>query len=125
MLVYWVRNLSLLLFTSFVLTALCVPCVFFVGTTKRKELHGTTCVRALSGTWGLKHEGCHLSSLFRLDFSCSKPEEQYSSFVLLMESRLDDDVGNIEVELYLVSKFVKSSVSSCGAVQLDAEQVQA
>ncbi|CAL5323063.1 unnamed protein product [Camellia sinensis] len=25
-----------------------------VGTTKRKELHGTTCVHALSGTWGLK-----------------------------------------------------------------------
>lgn len=125
MLVYWVRkHIFAICLSSFVLTALCVPCVFFVGTTKRKELHGTTCVRALSGTWGLKHEGATFQA-YRLDFSCSKPEEQYSSFVLLMESRLDDDVGNIEVELYLVSKFVKSSVSSCGAVQLDAEQVQA
>ncbi|KAF7134712.1 hypothetical protein RHSIM_Rhsim08G0003600 [Rhododendron simsii] len=92
------------------------------GTTKRKELHGTTCVQALSGAWGVKHEGATFQA-YKIDFSCNKPEEQFSSFILLMESRLDDDVGNIEVELYLVSKFVRSSVTSCGEVKLDAEQV--
>lgn len=32
-------------------------------------------------------------------------------------------MGNIELELYLISKTVKSSVSSCGQVHLDGEQV--
>ena len=98
--------------------------VLFVGTTKRKELHGTTCVRSLSGTWGLKHDAT-IFHAYRIHFSCNKPDEQYSNFVLLIESKLDDDVGNVEVELYLVSKFVKSSVSSCGQMHLDVEQVQA
>ncbi|PSS19311.1 Endoribonuclease Dicer 3a like [Actinidia chinensis var. chinensis] len=92
------------------------------GTTKRKELHGTTSVRLLSGTWGLKHDAT-IFHAYRIHFSCNKPDEQYSNFVLLIESKLDDDVGNVEVELYLVSKFVKSSVSSCGQMHLDGEQV--
>lgn len=50
--------------------------------------------------------------------------EIYSGFILLIESKLDDDVGNIELDLYLVAKMVKSSISSCGQVHLDAEQVQ-
>lgn len=48
----------------------------------------------------------------------------YSGFILLIESKLADDVGNIELELYLISKRVKSSVSSCGQVHLDGEQVK-
>lgn len=95
----------------------------FVGTTKRKELHGTTCIRALSGTWGEKLDGATFYA-YKFDFSCNIISEIYSGFVLLIESNLDDDVGNIELELYLVSKTVKSSVSSCGKVYLDAEQVK-
>ena len=94
----------------------------FKGTTKRKELHGTTCIRALSGTWGEKVDGATFQA-YKFEFLCNIPGELYSGFVLLLETKLDDDVGNIELELYLVSKKVKSSVSFCGQVLLDAEQV--
>lgn len=94
------------------------------GTTKRKELHGTTCIGALSGTWGEKLDGA-IFQAYKFDFTCDKVGEVYSGFVLLIESELNDDVGNLELLLYLVSKTVKSSVSSCGKVHLDAEQVKA
>ncbi|CAK9137648.1 unnamed protein product [Ilex paraguariensis] len=92
------------------------------GTTKRKELHGTTCIRGLSGTWGDKLDGATFQA-YKIHFACNISEAYYSSFVMLIESKLDNDVGNAEVELYLVSKYVRSSVSSCGQVHLDAEQV--
>ncbi|KAF3446126.1 hypothetical protein FNV43_RR11305 [Rhamnella rubrinervis] len=93
------------------------------GTTKRKELHGTACIHALSGTWGEKLDGA-IFHAYKFDFTCSIVSEVYSEFVLLIESKLNDDVGNLELELYLVSKTVKSSVSSCGKVHLDAEQME-
>lgn len=96
--------------------------VVFEGTTKRKELHGTTQTHALSGTWGDKLDGA-IFQAYKIDFSCNIVDELYSGFVLLVESELDDDVGNIEMDLYLVSKFVKTCVSSCGQVSLDSEQV--
>ncbi|XP_068323627.1 endoribonuclease Dicer homolog 3a-like [Pyrus communis] len=91
------------------------------GTTKRKELHGTTSIRALCGTWGKKLDT--VFEAYKFDFSCSIVDETYSGFVLLIESKLDDDVGNIEMDLQLVSRMVKSSVSSCGKYYLSAEQV--
>ncbi|CAL5339119.1 unnamed protein product [Camellia sinensis] len=41
-----------------------------LGTTKRKELHGTTCVHALSGTWGLKPDGTVFQA-YRIHFTCN------------------------------------------------------
>ncbi|XP_074345959.1 endoribonuclease Dicer homolog 3a-like isoform X1 [Apium graveolens] len=93
------------------------------GTTKRKELHGTTSIRALSGTWGEMIDNTYFFA-YKLDFVCDIPDEHYSSFILLVESKLEDDVANLEVDLYLVDRVVKSSVSSCGRVLLDAEQVR-
>ncbi|XP_042485493.1 endoribonuclease Dicer homolog 3a [Macadamia integrifolia] len=94
------------------------------GTTKRKELHGTAMVRALSGTWGGKPDGVILQA-YKINFSCNLVGEFYSGFVLLIDSKLDNDVANAEVELYLIpDKVVKSSVSPCGEVHLDAEQVK-
>lgn len=92
------------------------------GSTKRKELHGRTAIRALSGTWGEQDEGATFQA-YKFDFSCSVIYEIYSGFVLLIESKLDDDVSNFELELYLLSKMVKASVSFGGEVHLDAEQV--
>lgn len=94
----------------------------FKGSTKRKELHGTVGIRTLHGTWTDKVDGA-LFHAYKFDFMCNIVNELYSGFVLLLESKLDDDVGNIELELHLVSKTVKTSVSSCGQVHLDAEQV--
>ncbi|KAK7256023.1 hypothetical protein RIF29_29454 [Crotalaria pallida] len=92
------------------------------GTTKRKELHGTVCIRALSGTSAASQTGATFHA-YKLDFSCNIIEEIYSGFVLLIESELDDDVGNIEIDLYLISKTVKAHVSSCGKVYLDSKQM--
>lgn len=76
----------------------------------------------MSGTWGEKLDGA-LFYVYKFDFSCDIVTELYSGFILLIESELADDVGNIELELYLVSKRVKASVSSCGQVHLNGEQV--
>ena len=54
----------------------------FKGTTKRKELHGTTCIRALSGTWGEKVDGATFQA-YKFEFLCNIPGELYSGFVLL------------------------------------------
>ncbi|PIN18423.1 Ribonuclease III [Handroanthus impetiginosus] len=92
------------------------------GTTKRKELHGSISICMLSGTWGNKLDDTFFHA-YKMDFSCNFPEIKYSSFVLLLETKLDDDVGNIEVDLYLLSKFVKASVSFSGQISLDSQQV--
>ncbi|KAK7410183.1 hypothetical protein VNO78_00768 [Psophocarpus tetragonolobus] len=92
------------------------------GTTKRKELHGTTNARVLSGIWGDKLNEATFHA-YKFEFTCNIVSEIYSGFVLLIESKLDDDVGNIELDLYLVSKTVKASVSSCGEFDLDVEQI--
>ncbi|KAK2645038.1 hypothetical protein Ddye_020233 [Dipteronia dyeriana] len=92
------------------------------GTTKRKELHGTITIRALYGNWGENQNEVILHA-YKFDFTCNIVSEIYSGFVLLIGSKLDDDVGNFELELYLVSKTVKAIVSFCGQVRLDAEQM--
>ncbi|KAL5559568.1 hypothetical protein UlMin_035779 [Ulmus minor] len=92
------------------------------GTTKRKELHGTTTIRALSGTWG--EESSAVYHAYKFDFACSVVTEFFSGFVLLLESKLDDDVGNLDLDLHLVTKKVTTKVSSCGPVHLDAEQIK-
>lgn len=93
-----------------------------IGTTKRKELHGSVGIHMLSGIWGDKPDGT-IFHAYKMEFSCNIPQQKYSSFVLLLESKLADDVGNIEVDLYLLSKFVKASVSSCSQMHLHAQQV--
>ncbi|MCL7031503.1 hypothetical protein MKW94_015389 [Papaver nudicaule] len=94
------------------------------GTTKRKELHGTTIVRALSGLWAENSNGVTLHA-YRLDFACDQVDVLYSSFVLLLEAKLDGDAANAEVELFSIpNKLIKSSVSPCGQVHLNMEQVK-
>ncbi|XP_026440926.1 endoribonuclease Dicer homolog 3a-like [Papaver somniferum] len=94
------------------------------GTTKRKELHGTTIVRALSGFWAENLNGVTLHA-YKLDFACDQVDVFYSSFVLLLEPKLDDDVANAEVELFSIpNKLIKSSVTPCGQFHLDMEQVK-
>ncbi|GAA0149590.1 hypothetical protein LIER_08728 [Lithospermum erythrorhizon] len=93
------------------------------GTTKRKELHGMTRVLALSAKWGDDQDGITFHA-YHIHFSCNIAEEHYSNFVLLLNSEIDDDVGNIEVDLYLISKFVKASVSAHGLQHLDMDQIK-
>ncbi|KAJ9548492.1 hypothetical protein OSB04_021035 [Centaurea solstitialis] len=93
------------------------------GTTKRKELHGTASIRALSGTWGEKHDEGADFYAYKISFLCSIVHVKYASFVLLTGSKLDDDVGNLEMELYLVSKSIKCKVSSSVELHLDSQQI--
>lgn len=119
MYVYSIQTIQLLMLMQFDFALL----LAFEGTTKRKELHGTASIRALCGSWGDKLDGAKFHA-YKFKFNCNIVSEIYSGFVLLIESKLDDDVGNMELDLYLVSKTVKASVSSCGQVDLDPEQVQ-
>ncbi|EYU29224.1 hypothetical protein MIMGU_mgv1a0001671mg, partial [Erythranthe guttata] len=91
------------------------------GTTKRKELHGSIKIHLLSGSLGDKLDSTSFHA-YKMDFSCNIAEQKYSSFVLLLDAKLADDVGNIEVELYLLTKFVKASVSFCDQICLDSNQ---
>ncbi|KAF6173849.1 hypothetical protein GIB67_039800 [Kingdonia uniflora] len=99
-------------------------CVPGARTTKKKELHGTITVRALSGTWGEQTNGITLNA-YKLDFSCDQVDEFYSGFVLLIEVRLDDDAANPMKDLFLIPKIlVKSTVRPCGEIQLDGDQIK-
>ncbi|KAM7275451.1 hypothetical protein ACFE04_017317 [Oxalis oulophora] len=93
------------------------------GTTKRKELHGTTPVRALTGTWGGNADGFKFHA-YKFEFSCNVLTKSYSGFVLLTESKLENDVGNIEnINLFLIGKIIRATVTSSGQLHLDAEQM--
>ncbi|KAK7351320.1 hypothetical protein VNO77_10675 [Canavalia gladiata] len=72
---------------------------------------------------GRQTQWSQISCPYKFEFTYSIVSEICSGFVLLIESKLAEDVGNMELNLYLVSKIVKASVSSCGQVNLDAEQV--
>ncbi|CAA7048554.1 unnamed protein product [Microthlaspi erraticum] len=92
------------------------------GSKKRKELHGTIRANALSGAWGENLDGA-IFQAYKFDFCCNISGEAYSSFSLLIESTLAEDVGNVEMDLYLVRKYVKASVSPCGQIHLSHEEM--
>lgn len=94
----------------------------WTGSKKRKELHGTTRANALSGTWGENIDGT-IFQAYKFDFCCNISGEAYSSFSLLLESTLAEDVGRVEMDLFLVRKLVKASVSPCGLIRLTQEEV--
>lgn len=85
-------------------------------------MHGTTRANALSGAWGENLDGA-LFQAYKFDFCCNISGDAYSSFSLLIESTLAEDVGNVEMDLYLVRKYVKASVSPCGQKHLSHEEV--
>ncbi|XP_020097206.1 endoribonuclease Dicer homolog 3a-like [Ananas comosus] len=93
------------------------------GTTKRKELHGTTTISAMSGTWAHQKAGVTLQG-YKLEFQCDKVGQNYSNFVLLIDATLDEDVASLELNLYLLDKMAKATVSRCGPIELGMEQVE-
>lgn len=61
---------------------------------------------------------------YRMDFSCSIVDEQFSGFVFLIEAKLEDDVGSVQMDLFMHSnKQVKAIITPCGQVRFDSEQV--
>lgn len=94
------------------------------GTTKRKELHGTTSICGLSASWANKLSDVVLNA-YRIKFVCKQIGKNYCGFVLLVEATLDDDITRQEIDLFLhKNKVVKTSISLCGQVHLNAKQVE-
>uniref|UniRef100_A0A0D9V9B3 Uncharacterized protein n=1 Tax=Leersia perrieri TaxID=77586 RepID=A0A0D9V9B3_9ORYZ len=94
-----------------------------IGTTKRKELHGTARVHAWSGDWVSKRTAIKLQS-YKMNFGCDQVGQIYSDFVLLIDATLPNEVSTLEIDLYLHDKMVRTSVSSCGLLELDAQQME-
>lgn len=80
-------------------------------------------VHALHGTWALEPNGVTLNA-YRIHFGCDQKNENYSDFVLLLNSSLDDDIATAVIKLFLIpNKIVTSFISPCGQIYLSAEQV--
>ncbi|KAM0865320.1 hypothetical protein ACQ4PT_043361 [Festuca glaucescens] len=59
------------------------------GTTKRKELHGTTNILALSGSWVHESENVMLNT-YRFDFVCDQEGRIYSVLDLIYDTTAED-----------------------------------
>nr|CDM85593.1 unnamed protein product [Triticum aestivum] len=94
-----------------------------VGTTKRKELHGTTRVCGLSGTWASERTAVKLQG-YRMKFLCDQVGQKYSDFVLLIDKTIAHEAANLDIDLFLHDKMVKASVSPCGLFELDVQQIE-
>ncbi|XP_006645199.1 endoribonuclease Dicer homolog 3a isoform X3 [Oryza brachyantha] len=94
-----------------------------IGTTKRKELHGTQRIHAWSGDWVSKRTVVKLQC-YKMNFVCDQVGQIYSDFFLLIDATLPNEVASLEIDLYLHDKMVKTLISSCGLLELDAQQVK-
>ncbi|XP_062207830.1 endoribonuclease Dicer homolog 3a isoform X2 [Phragmites australis] len=94
-----------------------------VGTTKRKELHGTTKILAISGTWASNRSVTKLQG-YKLNFVCDQAGQKYSDFVLLIDASIAKEAATLGIDLYLHDKMVKASVSPCGPFELDVRQTE-
>ncbi|WVZ67722.1 hypothetical protein U9M48_016765 [Paspalum notatum var. saurae] len=94
-----------------------------LGTTKRKEMHGTTKVLSMSGSWASDRSVTKLQG-YKLKFTCDQVGQKYSDFVLLIDANIAKEAANLDIDLYLHDKMVKASVSPCGPLELDAQQME-
>ncbi|VAH83279.1 unnamed protein product [Triticum turgidum subsp. durum] len=90
---------------------------------KRKELHGTTRVCGLSGTWASERTAVKLQG-YRMKFLCDQVGQKYSDFVLLIDKTIAHEAANLDIDLFLHDKMVKASVSPCGLFELDVQQME-
>ncbi|RCV28682.1 hypothetical protein SETIT_5G422300v2 [Setaria italica] len=94
-----------------------------LGTTKRKELHGTTKVLSMSGSWASDRSVTKLQG-YTMNFICDQVGQKYSDFVLLIDANIAKEAATLDIDLYLHDKMVKASVSPCGSLELDAQQME-
>ncbi|KAG2602779.1 hypothetical protein PVAP13_5KG708000 [Panicum virgatum] len=94
-----------------------------LGTTKRKELHGTTKVLSMSGSWASDTSVTKLQG-YKLNFICDQVGQKYSDFILLIDANIAKEAATLDIDLYLHDKMVKASVSPCGSLELDPQQME-
>ncbi|RLN24659.1 hypothetical protein C2845_PM07G32210 [Panicum miliaceum] len=61
---------------------------------------------------------------YKLNFICDQVDQKYSDFVLLIEANIAKEAATLDIDLYLHDKMVKASVSPCGPLELDAQQME-
>lgn len=76
----------------------------------------------MSGTWAFKRTVIKLQG-YKLNFLCDQVGQNYSDFVLLIDTTIANEAANLDIALYLHDKMVKASVAPCGLVELDIQQV--
>lgn len=86
-----------------------------VGSIKRKELYGIIYICVLFGFW-IDNIQVVVFYVYKIDFICNIVIELYLGFVLLIDLKLDYDVFNVKVDLYLFDKMVYLFVVLCGEV---------
>lgn len=94
---------------------------FYLGISKKKELHSYKGY-ALSGTWGEKLSGVTLQ-VYKLYFTSQSNEKTYANFAFLIEEKLDEEVANFEIELFVPEERVNAKFLHCGDVELNSKQV--
>ncbi|XP_057825628.2 endoribonuclease Dicer homolog 3a [Cryptomeria japonica] len=95
------------------------------GISKTKELHSTAKIDVLSDKWDEEERGVILK-VYELRFtSQSNDDKIYSNFGLLIKSKLDDDIINTEIDLFVTTdKIVKAKLLSRGEMTLDLTQMR-
>ncbi|GLJ31484.1 hypothetical protein SUGI_0631810 [Cryptomeria japonica] len=95
------------------------------GKSKRKELHSTTKIHALSDSWDEEGREVILQVYKLLFTSQCDDENTYSNFALLVKSVLDNDITDTEIDLFLTTdKIVKAKLLPSGEMTLDSTQLR-
>ncbi|XP_057825712.2 endoribonuclease Dicer homolog 3 isoform X2 [Cryptomeria japonica] len=95
------------------------------GKSKRKELHSTTKVNALSDSWDDEERGVILQVYELLFTSQCNDEKPYSHFAFFIKSVLDIDITDTDIDLFLTSdKIVKAKLLPSGKMTLNSTQLR-
>lgn len=76
----------------------------------------------MSGSWASDRSVTKLQG-YKMKFVCDQVGQKYSDFVLLIDANIAKEAATLDIDLYLHDKMVKASVSPCGPLELDAQQV--
>jgi len=95
-------------------------CVY-LGITNKREMHSYNGY-ALSGTWAEKLSAVTLQ-FYKIYSTSQSNEMTYASFAFLIEEKVDEDVTNLEIELFVRDETVSLKLLHCGDVELNSNQV--
>ena len=76
----------------------------------------------MSGSWASDRSVTKLQG-YKLNFICDQVGQKYSDFILLIDANIAKEAATLDIDLYLHDKMVKASVSPCGPLELDPQQV--
>ena len=97
---------------------------FLQNRPKIRELQSTVKIDTLSDSWDEEEKEVTLK-VYELYFtSKSNDNKTYLNFAMLIKSELDDDIANIDIDMFLTTdKLVKAEFLRRGEMTLDSTQV--